>query len=91
MVKVIAMATRQISVTLEEDLVRFLDETTTNRSAAISEALEQWRDLQWQLRLSAAYAELNEAALGADDCDVVRAATEAAAFAAEAIQAEAAG
>jgi mRNA-degrading endonuclease toxin of MazEF toxin-antitoxin module len=65
MVKVIAMATRQISVTLEEDLVRFLDETTNNRSAAISEALEQWRDLQWQRRLSAAYAELNEAARSA--------------------------
>jgi Arc/MetJ-type ribon-helix-helix transcriptional regulator len=90
-VKVIAMATRQISVTLEEDLVRFLDETTNNRSAAISEALEQWRDLQWQRRLSAAYAELNEAARGADHSDAVRAAAEAAVLAEKAVPAEAAG
>jgi Arc/MetJ-type ribon-helix-helix transcriptional regulator len=91
MVKVTVMATRQISVTLEEGLVRFLDETTNNRSAAISEALEQWRDLQWQRRLFAAYAELNEAARGADDSDAVRAAAEAAALAEDAVPAEAAG
>jgi hypothetical protein len=61
MIKMITLSTRQISATLDKDLVRFLDETTANRSAAISEALEQWRDLQWQRRLAAAYAELNEA------------------------------
>jgi metal-responsive CopG/Arc/MetJ family transcriptional regulator len=78
MVKVIAMATRQISVTLEEGLVHFLDETTNNRSAAISEALEQWRDRQWQRRLSGAYAELTVAARGAHHSDAVRAAAVAA-------------
>jgi len=78
------MSTRQISVTLDEELVRFLDETTGNRSAAIGEALEHWRDLQWQRRLSAAYAELNEAAHGAGDSDAMRAAAEAAVLAEEA-------
>jgi hypothetical protein len=91
MVKVIAMTTRQISVTLVEDLVRFFDETTKNRSAAISEALEQRRDQQWQRQLSAAYAELNEAARGADDSDAVRAAAEASELAEDAFPAEAAG
>jgi hypothetical protein len=53
--------------------------------------MEQWRDLQWQPRLAAAYAELNEAARGADDSDAVRAAAEAAALAECAVPAEAAG
>jgi hypothetical protein len=53
-----------------------------------SDALEQWRDLQWHRRLSAAYAELNEAARGADHRDAVRAAAEAAALADDAVPAE---
>jgi hypothetical protein len=41
-----ALVVRQISITLEEDLLQFLD---------------QWRDQQWQRSLAEAYAALDEA------------------------------
>lgn len=59
-----ALAVRQISITLEEDLLQFLDQWGGNRSAAIAEAVRQWRDQQWQRSLAEAYAALDEA--GAD-------------------------
>jgi post-segregation antitoxin (ccd killing protein) len=59
-----ALAVRQISITLEEDLLQCLDQWGGNRSAAIAEAVRQWRDQQWQRSLAEAYAALDEA--GAD-------------------------
>jgi hypothetical protein len=56
-----AMAARQISITLDEELLEFLDRSGSNRSAAVAEAVSQWRDLQWQRHLVEAYAALNEA------------------------------
>jgi post-segregation antitoxin (ccd killing protein) len=55
-----AMAARQISITLDEELLQFLDRSGCNRSAAVAEAVRQWRDLQWQRHLAEAYAALNE-------------------------------
>lgn len=56
-----AMVARQISITMDEELLEFLDRSGSNRSAAIAEAVRQWRDLQWQRQLAEAYAALNEA------------------------------
>jgi Arc/MetJ-type ribon-helix-helix transcriptional regulator len=56
-----AMAARQISITLDEELLSFLDQSGSNRSAAIAEAVRQWRDQQWQRQLAEAYTALNEA------------------------------
>jgi len=79
------MASRQISITLDEELLQFLDQWGTNRSAAIAEAVRQWRDLQWQRQLAQAYADLDEAANKPDDGgsrpDATQAAMEAAALA----------
>ena len=55
------MVARQISITLDDELLEFVDRSGSNRSAAIAEAVRQWRDLQWQRRLGEAYAALNEA------------------------------
>ncbi|MEI7951636.1 MAG: ribbon-helix-helix domain-containing protein [Synechococcaceae cyanobacterium ELA182] len=55
------MAVRQISITLDEELLQFLDQSGGNRSAAIAEAVRHWRDQQWQHRLAEAYAALAEA------------------------------
>lgn len=54
------MAARQIFNTLDEELLKFLDQSGPNRSAAIAEAVRQWRDQQWQPLLVEAYAVLNE-------------------------------
>ena len=59
-----AMAARQISISLDEELLEFLDQAGSNRSAAIAEAVRHWRDQQWQRSLAEAYAALDEA--GAD-------------------------
>lgn len=79
------MAARQISITLDEELLQFLDQWGTNRSAAIAEAVRQWRDLQWQRQLAEAYADLDEAAINPDEeasrPDAAEAALEAAALA----------
>jgi metal-responsive CopG/Arc/MetJ family transcriptional regulator len=79
------MAARQISITLDEELLQFLDQWGTNRSAAIAEAVRQWRDLQWQRQLAEAYADLDEAAINPDEeasrPDATEAALEAAALA----------
>jgi Arc/MetJ-type ribon-helix-helix transcriptional regulator len=56
-----AMVARQISITLDEELLAFLDQSGSNRSAAIAEAVRQWRDHQWQRHLAEAYTALNEA------------------------------
>ena len=56
-----AMVARQISITLDDELLEFVDRSGSNRSAAIAEAVRQWRDLQWQRRLGEAYVALNEA------------------------------
>ena len=56
-----AVALRQISITLDEELLQFLDQSGGNFSAAIAEAVRHWRDQQWQRRLAEAYAALAEA------------------------------
>ena len=55
------MVARQISITLDDELLEFVDRSGSSRSAAIAEAVRQWRDLQWQRRLGEAYVALNEA------------------------------
>ncbi len=55
------MAVRQISITLDEELLQFLDQLGGNRSAAITEAVRHWRDRQWQRCLAEGYAALAEA------------------------------
>jgi len=79
-----AMAVRQISITLDEELLAFLDRSGSKRSAAIAEAVRQWRDLQWQRQLAEAYAALNEAEADASQTiqppDALLAAREAAAL-----------
>lgn len=75
------VAARQISITLEEDLVRFLDTCGGNRSAAVAAALRDWRDRQWQSQLAEAYAALAEGEGSAAACDPLEAAREAAALA----------
>jgi metal-responsive CopG/Arc/MetJ family transcriptional regulator len=55
------VAVRQISITLDEELLQFLDQSGGNRSAAITDAVRHWRDQQWQHRLAEAYAALAEA------------------------------
>ena len=42
------MAVRQISITIDEELLQFLDQSGGNRSAAITEAVRHWRDQEWQ-------------------------------------------
>ena len=76
-----SLAARQISITLEEDLVRFLDACGGNRSAAVAAALRDWRDRQWQSQLADAYAALAEGEGRAVACDPIEAAREAAALA----------
>jgi len=76
-----SVAARQISITLEEDLVRFLDACGSNRSAAVAAALKAWRDRQWQNQLAAAYAALADEDGSAVACDPLEAAREAAALA----------
>ena len=56
-----AMVARQISITLDDELLEFVDRSGSSRSAAIAEAVRQWRDQQWQRRLGEAYVALNEA------------------------------
>jgi metal-responsive CopG/Arc/MetJ family transcriptional regulator len=49
------MASLQLSITLEEDLVAFIDQQGSNRSAAIAEAVRCWRDQRWLEQVSQAY------------------------------------
>ena len=51
------MATQQLSITLDEELVAFIDQQGSNRSAAIAEAVRRWRDELWQDEVNRAYAE----------------------------------
>ena len=55
------MAVLQISITLDEERLRFLEEWGGNRSAAVAEAVPQWRDQHWPLRLAETSAALNDA------------------------------
>ncbi|MEB3209471.1 MAG: ribbon-helix-helix domain-containing protein [Synechococcus sp.] len=41
------MPSQQLSITLDEDLVAFIDQQGSNRSAAIAEAVRCWRDQLW--------------------------------------------
>ena len=52
------MAARQISITIDEELLKFLDQSGGNRSAAITEAVRHWRDQEWQRSIAEAYAAL---------------------------------
>lgn len=56
------MPSLQLSITLDEQLVAFLDQQGSNRSAGVAEALRRWRDEQWLEQVNRAYAE--EAAAG---------------------------
>jgi hypothetical protein len=58
-----AMPSLQLSITLDQQLVAFLDQQGSNRSAAVAEAVLRWRDEQWLEQLNPAYAE--EASPGA--------------------------
>jgi hypothetical protein len=49
------MPSQQLSITLDEDLVAFLDQQGSNRSAAIAEAVRCWRDQQWLDEVNQAY------------------------------------
>ena len=55
------MAVRQISITLDEELLQFLDQSGGNRSAAITEAVRHCRDQEWQRSIAEAYVALAEA------------------------------
>lgn len=61
------MASQQLSISLDSELVAFLDQqvarrkggsqaSKANRSAAIAEAVRRWRDQVWQQELEQAYA-----------------------------------
>lgn len=52
------MATRQVSVTIDEELLAFVDSHSSNRSAAIATALRLWQDHLWQQRMEAEFARL---------------------------------
>jgi hypothetical protein len=41
------MASHQLSITVDEDLVACIDQQGSNRSAAIAEAGGCWRDQRW--------------------------------------------
>jgi Arc/MetJ-type ribon-helix-helix transcriptional regulator len=49
------MPSQQLSITLDEDLVAFIDQQGSNRSAAIAEAVRCWRDQLWRDEVSQAY------------------------------------
>jgi hypothetical protein len=49
------MPSQQLSITLDEDLVAFIDQQGSNRSAAIAEAVRCWRDQQWLEEVNQAY------------------------------------
>jgi metal-responsive CopG/Arc/MetJ family transcriptional regulator len=51
------MPSQQLSITLDEDLVAFIDQQGTNRSAAIAEAVRCWRDQLWLDEVNRAYDE----------------------------------
>ena len=52
-----AMPSLQLSITLDDQLVAFLDQQGSNRSAAVAEAVRRWRDEQWLEQVNLAYAE----------------------------------
>ena len=56
-----AVAVRQISITFDEELLQFLDQSGGNRFAAITEAVRHWRDQEWQRSIAECYAALVEA------------------------------
>ena len=56
-----AVAIRQIWITLDEELLEFLDQSDGNRSAAITQAVRHWRDQEWQRSIAEGYAALAEA------------------------------
>ncbi len=54
------MATRSISLSLDETLLADLDAHSTNRSAAVSEAIRRWLRHRQVAQLQQAYADLNQ-------------------------------
>lgn len=54
------MATRQVSVTIDEELLAFVDRHSSNRSAAIAAALRLWQDQLWQQQMESEFARLAE-------------------------------
>jgi metal-responsive CopG/Arc/MetJ family transcriptional regulator len=68
------MATRSISLSIEESLLAALDAQAGNRSAAVNEAIELWMSLRRIQALEEAYGQLGcleEGDLGAACQDVV--------------------
>ena len=55
------VAVRQIWITLDEELLQFLDHSDGNRSVAITEAVRHWRDQEWQRSIAEGYAAFAEA------------------------------
>jgi metal-responsive CopG/Arc/MetJ family transcriptional regulator len=49
------MPSQQLSITLDGDLVAFIDQQGSKRSAAIAEAVRSWRDQLWRDEVSQAY------------------------------------
>ncbi|MDJ0689840.1 MAG: hypothetical protein QNJ41_15165 [Xenococcaceae cyanobacterium MO_188.B32] len=55
---VIFMASRQkVSVSIDSELLAFIDQKTHNRSEVINEALAQWRKQKLQAEIDEAYAQ----------------------------------
>ena len=79
------MSRRKVSVSIDSELLSFIDEQTDNRSEAINEALQQWRKQKLEEEINKAYAQaatnhpeldwgeenwlLNEQALEAEEID----------------------
>ena len=55
-----AVAVRQIWITLDEELLEFLDQSDGNRSAAITQAVRHWRDQELRRSIAEGYAALAE-------------------------------
>jgi Arc/MetJ-type ribon-helix-helix transcriptional regulator len=56
-----AVAVRQIWITLDEELLEFLDQSDGNRSAAITQAVRHWRDQELRRSIAEGCAALAEA------------------------------
>ena len=48
---------RKVSVSVDSELLSFIDERTDNRSEAINEALQQWRKQKLVSEIDEAYAQ----------------------------------
>ena len=48
---------KKVSVSIDSELLTFIDKRTANRSEAINEALQQWRKQKLQAEINNAYAQ----------------------------------